>query len=42
MRNLLKQHQKKSERYKSKSFIIYEPTDYQREELASIIVEILK
>lgn len=39
MSNLLKQHQKKSERYKSKSFIMYEPTDYQREELASIIVE---
>ena len=39
MSKLLKQHQKKSERYKSKSFIMYEPTDYQREELMNIITE---
>lgn len=39
MSNLLKQHQKKSERYKSKSFIMYEPTNYQREELSNIITE---
>ena len=39
MSKLLKQHQKKSERYKSKSFIMYEPTDYQREELMNVITE---
>lgn len=39
MSELLKQHQKKSERYKSKSFIMYEPTPYQREELMNIITE---
>lgn len=39
MSNLLKQHQKKEFRHESKDFRIFEPTDYQREELASIIVE---
>lgn len=39
MNNLLRQHQKKEFRYESKDFKIYEPTNYQREELASIIVE---
>lgn len=39
MSNLLKKHQKKEFRYESKDFKIYEPTNYQREELASIIVE---
>lgn len=39
MSNLLKQHQKKEFRHESKDFRLFEPTDYQREELASIIVE---
>lgn len=39
MSELLKRHQKKEFRYESKDFKIYEPTNYQREELASIIVE---
>lgn len=39
MSKLLKQHQKKNERYKSKSFILYEPTDYQREELINMHIE---
>ena len=36
MSNLLKQHQKKEFRHESKDFRLFEPTDYQREELASI------
>lgn len=39
MSNLLRQHQKKEFRYESKDFKMYEPTDYQRDELAGIIVE---
>lgn len=39
MSELLKKHQKKEFRYKSKDFKLYEPTSYQREELASIIIE---
>lgn len=39
MSELLKKHQKKEFRYESKDFKMYEPTGYQREELASIIVE---
>lgn len=39
MSNLLKQHQKKEFRYESKDFKLFEPTDYQREELANIITE---
>jgi len=32
MSELLKKHQKKEFRYKSKDFKLYEPTSYQREE----------
>lgn len=39
MSNLLKQHQKKEFRYESKDFRLFEPTNYQREELANIITE---
>lgn len=39
MSKLLKQHQKKNERYKSKSFILHEPTDYQRQELTDMYIE---
>ena len=39
MSNLLKKHQKKEFRFTGKSLKLYEPTNYQREELASIIVE---
>lgn len=39
MSELLKKHQKREFRHESKDFKLYEPTDYQREELASIIVE---
>ena len=39
MSELLKKHQKKEFRYESKNFKMYEPIDYQREELANIITE---
>lgn len=39
MSELLKKHQKKEFRYESKDFKMYEPIDYQREELANIITE---
>lgn len=39
MSELLKKHQKKEFRHENGDFKLYEPTDYQREELASIIVE---
>lgn len=39
MSELLKKHQKKEFRYESKDFKLYEPTDYQREELMNIITE---
>lgn len=39
MSELLKQHQKKEKRYFSKSFSLYEPTEYQRNELVSIVTE---
>lgn len=39
MSELLKKHQKKEFRYESKSFIMYELTNYQREELANIVTE---
>lgn len=39
MSKLLKQHQKKNERYKSKSFILHEPTGYQRQELTDMYIE---
>ena len=39
MSELLKKHQKREFRYESKDFKLYEPTPYQRDELASIITE---
>lgn len=39
MSELLKKHQKKEIRHESKDFKLYEPTDYQREELMNIITE---
>lgn len=39
MSELLKKHQKREFRYESKDFKLYEPTPYQRDELASIIIE---
>lgn len=39
MSNLLKQHQKKEFRFIGKSLKLYEPTNYQREELSNIITE---
>ena len=39
MSELLKKHQKREFRYESKDFKMYEPTDYQREELMNIITE---
>lgn len=39
MSELLRKHQKKEVRYESKDFKLYEPTPYQRDELASIIIE---
>ena len=39
MGELLKKHQKKEFRYESKDFKLFEPIDYQREELANIITE---
>lgn len=39
MSELLKKHQKKEFRYESKDFKLYEPTDYQREELTNIVAE---
>lgn len=39
MSELLKKHQKKEFRYENGDFKLYEPTDYQREELANIITE---
>ena len=39
MSELLRKHQKKEVRYESKSFIMYELTNYQREELANIVTE---
>ena len=39
MSELLKKHQKKEFRYESKDFKLYEPTDYQREELANMYIE---
>ena len=39
MSELLKKHQKREFRYESKDFKLFEPTDYQREELANIITE---
>lgn len=39
MSELLKKHKKKEIRHESKDFKLYEPTDYQREELMNIITE---
>lgn len=39
MSELLKKHQKREFRYESKDFKLYEPTDYQREELTNIVAE---
>ena len=39
MSELLKKHQKKEFRYESKDFKLYELTDYQRNELASMVAE---
>lgn len=39
MSELLKKHQKREFRYESKDFKMYEPTDYQRNELMNIITE---
>ena len=39
MSELLKKHQKKEIRHESKDFKLYEPTDYQRNELMNIITE---
>ncbi|WP_133014897.1 hypothetical protein [Clostridium cuniculi] len=39
MSELLKKHQKKEIRHESKDFKLYEPTDYQKEELMNIITE---
>lgn len=39
MSNLLKQHQKNEVRYKSKSFTLYNPTEFQREELTQIVMD---
>lgn len=39
MSELLKKHQKKEIRHESKDFKLYEPTDYQREELMNIITK---
>ena len=39
MSELLKKHQKKEFRYEGKDFKLYEPTDYQRNELVAIVSE---